>query len=402
MHTDYPSLIKSLKEEITTIKSQIGLELNSSASSATSRREVKQNPQEVLRLKLEIESQRELVETMRRKEVRYRELGLGEGWKSSPSESLTLLVTRLQAKIADYSRKVALLKGGEQGYTTRMEFSKSTANEQFTVIQKRIGALERRNEAIRERMKTVESERLRLEDTYQSALTRAKGDQSLQEQIDRLQREIGEKDRQISRLRLYKMKNSQLDRNRYQSPSKSAASQNQLFQLREHAKYLQSKIADLEKGTRKPIGLQAFLDRLKAEGKKTDEEIQLTSKRIREKDRELLDLELIVEQLKSDLEKAKGGYVSLRIRESSPIHTNSPSPINRSLALPKPSVPTVEAETEPQPYPQRSPDKAVKRCESLSALRKRYQSPGKSVGLASRIVAMNREQFETNKQQCRR
>jgi chromosome segregation ATPase len=402
MQTDYPSLIKSLKEEITTIKTQIGLELNSSASSATSRREVNQNPKEVLRLKSEIESQRELVETMRRKALQYRDLGLGEGWKMSPSESLTLLVTRLQAKIADYSRKVTLLKGGEQSYTPRMEFSKNTANEQFTNLQKRIGALERRNEAIRERMKTVENERLRLEDSYQSAVTRAKGEQSLQEQIDNLERDIGEKERKITLLRLYKTKNSQLDRNRYQSPSKSAASQKQLFQLRENVKYLQSKIADLEKGTRKPIGLQAFVDRLKSEGKKTDEEIQLTSKRIREKDRELLNLELIVEQLKSDLEKAKGSYVSLRIRESSPTHTNSPSPINRSLALLKPSVSTIDAETEPQPYPQRSPDKAVKRCESLSALRKRYQSPAKSVGLASRIVAMNRGQFETNKQQCRR
>jgi len=392
---DYPSLIKSLKEEIATLKTQIGQELNSSASSAFTRRESPPTPPAVMQLKLETESLRAVVQTLRLRIQGFRDLAVSEGRKFSPSGSLSLLVTRLQAKISDYSRKVALLKGGEGGFTARLESSRKTANEQFTNVQKRIGALERRNEAIRERMKTVESEKQRLQDSYQSTVLRTKGDQNSHEKADYLEREIEAKERKITLMRLYI--SGQLERNRYPSPTKSTDMQKQLAHTREDIKYLQSKIVDMQNSTRKPLGLQAYADRLKATEQKIEEEIQLTSREIRTKDKELLEYELKVEQLKSDLEKARGSFISHRIRESSPIHTNSPSPINRSVALSKPAALPVDLEAEPQPDPQRSPGQ-VKRCGSLSALRRAAKSPVKSVGLASRIVAMNRGQFETNKQ----
>lgn len=395
--TNYPSLIKSLKEEITTLKTQLGQELNSSASSAFSRPESSPVPSEIARLKSARESLQEVVQTMRQRIQIFRDLGLAEGRKLgqlSPKGSLTLLVTRLQAKISDYSRKVALLKGGEEGFTARLESSRKAANEQFTLAQRRVGALERKNEAIRERMKTMESEKGRLQDSWQSAVLRIKGEQNLLEKVASLERGIEAKEQKITLLRLYITKSSEFERNRRPSPTKSANTQSSqhLTRTKDDIKYLQSQIAALQSRTRKPAGQQAFTDQLKAEKLTMEKEIQQTSREIREKDRELLDYELRVEQLKSDLEKAKGS----RCVYSSPAHTNSPSPINRSLALSKPAL-----DSEPQPCPQRSPGQAAKRCESLSALRKASKSPVKSVGLASRIVAMNRGQFEANRQQCR-
>ena len=386
--TDYPGIIKRLKEEIGALKAQMGQDLNSSASSAHSHRDLTHAPADILRLKLDLSAQQELNISLHLRLQKYHELRQFYTHHSgfSSARDLKLLTARLKAEITDYKRKTQMIKSGETPFHLR---DRKIENEQFTAVQKKTGALERKNEAIRERIRIVENEKTKLEENYTKAVSRMQKEQNFDEKIANLEKQIQAKEQKMTVMRLYHTRNIQ-ENSFSTSPTHQKSKktqemltlkQKELNELRETVKYWESKVASLESGSHRPLGLPTFVEKLKSNCREIDTEIQLLSKLIREKDSELLNYELTAEQVKSDLEKAKAEW---RLREITPIQTGSPSPMDRSLV----SMRTVSRGKEGKGL-----GNNVKRCESLSSLQRYKKSPERVIGFATRIVALNRGQF---------